>query len=91
VRVSVIIPAHNEAQAIRRVLADLPADVVTEVLEVDSNSTDGTVEITEGMGDRRMRERPQRCYDLNRLRCRLLAKLLTWGSSISHLNTISVQ
>ena len=37
-RVSVVIPTHNEAQAIDRVLADLPADVVTEVMVVDSNS-----------------------------------------------------
>ena len=44
-RVSVIIPTHNEAQAIGRVLADLPADLVTEVVVVDSNSTDGTAEI----------------------------------------------
>jgi len=42
VRVSVVIPTHNEAQSIGRVLADLPADIVTEVLVVDSNSTDGT-------------------------------------------------
>lgn len=41
-RVSVIIPTHNEAQAIGRVLADLPSDLVTEVIVVDSNSTDGT-------------------------------------------------
>ena len=45
VRVSVVIPTHNEAQSIGRVLADLPADIVTEVLVVDSNSTDGTPEI----------------------------------------------
>ena len=32
VRVSVIIPTHNEAQAIGRVLTDLPSDLVTEVL-----------------------------------------------------------
>ncbi len=60
-RVSVIIPTHNEAQAIRRVLADLPADLVTEVLVVDSNSTDGTAEIAEGMGARVLRE-PRRGY-----------------------------
>src|SRR5215469_6304409 len=41
-------------------------------------------------GDRRMREQPQRCCDLNRLRCRLPTKLLTWECSISHFNTISV-
>ena len=44
-RVSVIIPTRNEASAISRVLADLPADLVTEVIVVDSNSTDGTAEV----------------------------------------------
>ena len=61
VRVSVIIPTHNEAQAIGRVLADLPADLVTEVLVVDSNSTDGTAEIAERMGARVLQE-PRRGY-----------------------------
>ena len=60
-RVSVIIPTHNEAQAIGRVLADLPANIVTEILVVDSNSTDGTVEIAERMGARVLRE-PRRGY-----------------------------
>lgn len=49
-RVSVIIPTHNEAQAIARVLAALPGDLVTEVIVVDSNSTDGTPEIADRMG-----------------------------------------
>jgi glycosyltransferase involved in cell wall biosynthesis len=61
VRVSVIIPTHNEASAIGRVLADLPADLVTEVLVVDSNSTDGTPEIAANMGARVARE-PRRGY-----------------------------
>jgi glycosyltransferase involved in cell wall biosynthesis len=61
VRVSVIIPTHNEAQAIGRVLADLPAGVVTEVLVVDSNSTDGTPAIAESMGARVLHE-PRRGY-----------------------------
>ncbi|HEV2732326.1 MAG TPA: glycosyltransferase family 2 protein [Terriglobales bacterium] len=60
-RVSVIIPTHNEAQAIGRVLADIPADLVTEVLVVDSNSTDGTPEIAARMGARVIRE-PRRGY-----------------------------
>lgn len=60
-RVSVIIPTHNEAQAIGRVLADLPADIVTEVLVVDSNSTDGTPEIAAKMGARVLHE-PRRGY-----------------------------
>jgi glycosyltransferase involved in cell wall biosynthesis len=50
VRVSVIIPTRNEAQAIGRVLADLPSDLVTEVIVVDSNSTDGTPDIASRRG-----------------------------------------
>jgi glycosyltransferase involved in cell wall biosynthesis len=60
-RVSVVIPTHNEAQSIGRVLADLPADIVTEVLVVDSNSTDGTPEIAAKMGARVLHE-PRRGY-----------------------------
>src|SRR5229473_7619752 len=60
-RVSVIIPTHNEAQAIERVLADLPADLVTEVIVVDSNSNDGTPEIAAKMGARVVHE-PRRGY-----------------------------
>jgi len=61
VRVSVVIPTHNEAQSIARVLADLPADIVTEVLVVDSNSSDGTPEVASRMGARVLHE-PRRGY-----------------------------
>jgi glycosyltransferase involved in cell wall biosynthesis len=61
VRVSVIIPTHNEAQAIERVLVDLPTDFTTEVIVVDSNSTDGTPEIAARMGARVVQE-PRRGY-----------------------------
>lgn len=65
-RVSVIIPTHNEAQAIGRVLADLsladlPPNFVTEVIVVDSNSNDGTPEIAARMGARVIQE-PRRGY-----------------------------
>jgi glycosyltransferase involved in cell wall biosynthesis len=61
VRVSVIIPTHNEAQAIGRVLADLPRDLVTEVIVVDSNSSDETPGIAARMGARVLQE-PRRGY-----------------------------
>jgi len=61
VRVSVIIPTHNEAQAIGRVLADLPPALTTEVIVVDSNSNDGTPEIAARMGARVVQE-PRRGY-----------------------------
>jgi glycosyltransferase involved in cell wall biosynthesis len=61
VRVSVIIPTHNEAQAIERVLADLPSNLTTEIIVVDSNSSDGTPEIAARMGARVVQE-PRRGY-----------------------------
>jgi glycosyltransferase involved in cell wall biosynthesis len=60
-RVSVIIPTRNEAQALQHVLADIPAGLVSEVLVVDSNSTDGTPEIAARMGARVIHE-PRRGY-----------------------------
>jgi glycosyltransferase involved in cell wall biosynthesis len=59
--VSVVIPTHNEAQAIGRVLADLPSYLVTEVIVVDSNSTDGTPDIARRMGAQVIQE-PRRGY-----------------------------
>jgi len=61
VRVSVIIPTHNEVQAIGRVLADLPSALVTEVIVVDSNSTDGTSDLARSMGAEVIQE-PRRGY-----------------------------
>lgn len=60
-RVSVIIPTHNEAQAIGRVLADLPSSLVTEVIVVDSNSTDGTPDVARKM-EAKVIEEPRRGY-----------------------------
>ena len=60
-RVSVIIPTHNEAQGIGRVLADLPSALVTEVIVVDSNSTDGTPDLARQMGAHVIQE-PRRGY-----------------------------
>ncbi|HYU53304.1 MAG: UDP-glucose--dolichyl-phosphate glucosyltransferase [Acidobacteria bacterium] len=51
-RVSVIIPTRNEAQAIGRVLADIPAEVVDEVIVVDNHSSDETPAIAARMGAR---------------------------------------
>lgn len=58
---SVIIPTHNEAHGIGRVLADLPSDLVTEVIVVDSNSTDGTPDVARKMGAQVIDE-PRRGY-----------------------------
>ncbi|MFP6582035.1 MAG: TIGR04283 family arsenosugar biosynthesis glycosyltransferase [Candidatus Hydrogenedentota bacterium] len=54
-RVSVIIPAINEAQSIAHVLDDIP-DWVDEVIVADNGSTDDTVSIAESHGARVVHE-----------------------------------
>jgi len=46
----VIIPAFNEERSIGHVLADLPKDLISEVIVVDNNSTDATARAAEGAG-----------------------------------------
>jgi glycosyltransferase involved in cell wall biosynthesis len=48
--VTVIIPAFNEAEAITRVIADIPREVVSEVVVVNNNSTDATAERAQSAG-----------------------------------------
>lgn len=60
-RVSVVIPALNEAGSIGKVLSDLPRPPVQEVVVVDGGSTDGTAEIAKQHGARVIVER-QRGY-----------------------------
>ncbi len=49
-RISVIIPAYNEAGAIAQVLAEIPAGLVQEVIVVDNNSKDATGAIAQAAG-----------------------------------------
>src|SRR5207249_12220497 len=51
-RVAVIIPTRNEAEAIGRLLADIPAEVVDEVIVVHNHSSDETPAIAARMGAR---------------------------------------
>lgn len=60
-RVSVVIPTYNEADSIGRVLEDLPRTFVTEVIVVDSDSSDATREVAVSSGARVIRE-PRRGY-----------------------------
>ncbi len=60
-RVTVVIPTYNEARSIGLVLADIPAEIVQQVLVVDSASTDGTAQIARQMGAEVLHE-PRRGY-----------------------------
>ena len=45
-----IIPALNEEEAIARVIADIPHDLVREIIVVDNGSSDNTVKVAQGAG-----------------------------------------
>jgi glycosyltransferase involved in cell wall biosynthesis len=55
-RVGVVIPAHNEVGSIAKVVADIPRDLVSEIIVVDNASTDGTAEAARQAGARVVRE-----------------------------------
>lgn len=49
-KIFVVMPAYNAARTLERTCAELPREVVDEVLVVDDNSTDGTVELARRLG-----------------------------------------
>ncbi len=60
-RVSVVIPALNEEESIPEVLAEIPTNLVSEVLVVDGGSEDNTVRIAREHGAKVIEE-PRRGY-----------------------------
>jgi glycosyltransferase involved in cell wall biosynthesis len=46
----VIIPALNEEEAIGKVIEDIPADIVAEIIVVDNGSLDDTIKVAEVAG-----------------------------------------
>lgn len=61
VNICVIIPALNEQDAIGRVIADIPADLVSKVIVADNGSTDATVQAAQQAGAHVVHE-PRRGY-----------------------------
>lgn len=51
-RISVVIPALNEAESIGRVVASMPWDAIAECIVVDNGSTDATAEVARAAGAR---------------------------------------
>ena len=49
-RVSLIIPALNEAESLGRLLTEVPFDVLHQVIVVDNGSTDHTAEVARAGG-----------------------------------------
>ena len=60
-KVSVVIPVFNERDSLPLVVADIPKDVVSEIVVVDNGSTDDTGLVAKGLPVRLVRE-PRRGY-----------------------------
>ena len=60
-KISVVIPTLNEAQAIAEVVAGIPKDGVAQIIVVDNGSIDGTAERASAAGARVIHE-PRRGY-----------------------------
>ncbi len=50
VKIAVIIPAYNEEKSIGKVVSSIPGNIVNEVIVVNNNSTDNTVDVARKAG-----------------------------------------
>jgi len=68
-RVVVVMPAYNAARTLRRTYAEIPRDVVDEVLLVDDASRDETVAIAAELGMRYLVHETNQGYGANQKTC----------------------
>jgi len=61
-KVVVIMPAYNVAKVLSKTIAELPRELVDEIIVVDDGSSDGTKEAAEGLGLSVIRHEKNRGY-----------------------------
>lgn len=80
-KVVVVLPAYNAAQTLERTYAEIPFDIVDEVVLVDDHSTDDTSEVGRKLGIKHViRHQRNRGYGGNQKTC--YAKALEIGADI---------
>ena len=68
-RTIVVMPAYNAAATLERTFHDLPMEYVDEVIVVDDNSTDDTVEVAQRLGLTVVRHEQNKGYGGNQKTC----------------------
>lgn len=49
-KVVVVLPAYNAALTMEKTIAEVPMDIVDELVLVDDNSTDNSIEVAQRLG-----------------------------------------
>ena len=65
-RVAVVLPAYNAAKTLEWTYAEIPRDVVDDVILIDDASTDATAEIARSLGLYTIKHERNRGYGGNR-------------------------
>jgi glycosyltransferase involved in cell wall biosynthesis len=68
-RIILVMPAYNAGNTLEKTYSEIPPQVVDEVLLVDDESTDNTVECADGLGIRVIRHERNRGYGGNQKTC----------------------
>jgi len=68
-KIVVVLPAYFAANTLERTYAEIPRDIVDEVLLVDDASTDGTLELARSLGIRALQHEKNRGYGANQKTC----------------------
>lgn len=68
-KIIVVMPAYNAAQTLARTVAEIPRDIVDEILLVDDSSDDATVELAAELGLRVFRHERNFGYGRNQKTC----------------------
>ena len=79
-RIAVVLPAFNAEQTLRQTFDEIPHDIVDDVILTDDASTDGTVDLAQGLGIHTMRHQRNRGYGGNQKTC--YAEALKRGADI---------
>jgi glycosyltransferase involved in cell wall biosynthesis len=68
-RVAVVLPAYNAERTLRQTFAEIPADVVDDVILTDDASTDGTIALARELGLHVIVHESNRGYGANQKSC----------------------
>ena len=79
-RVTVILPAYNAARTLARTVAEIPRDIVDEIIRTDDGSTDETAALSRELGLHTLVHDTNRGYGANQKTC--YAQALARGADI---------